>query len=80
MTLKTMAVYQRNVIKHFLPLECTKLGQGYLQSPGLGSSAPPTPRDSPGNAEKPPGVVGLFVGTKAFVFPGEMLWMLWNLT
>lgn len=69
------------VIKHFLPLKCTKAGAGLSPEPWVREfCSPPTCRDSPGNVEEPPGVVGLFVSTKAHVFPGEMLWMLWNLT
>lgn len=76
-TLKTMSAYQQNVvIRRFLPWTCTKAQAGLSPEPWAGVFC----RDSPGNVEKPPGVVGLFVSTKAFVFPGEMLWMLWNLT
>lgn len=91
-TPKTGAAYQWNiVISRFLPLKCTKAGARLslrvcarapepwvreLCSPPL----PGTCRDSPGNMEKPRGFVGLFVSTKAYVFPGEMLLMLWNST
>lgn len=58
----------------------TGSGRAISRVVAWGTLLPPTCRDSPGNVEKPPGVVGFFVSTKAYVFPGEMLWMLWNLT
>lgn len=46
-TLKTVAVYQRNVIKHFLPLECTKAGPGLSPEPWAGEFCSPQPSGFP---------------------------------
>lgn len=77
-------------LKTWQPISCDKAfpsfkmhkgsGRAISRASGWGFLLPSACRDSPGNVEKPPGVVGLFVSSKAYVFPGEMLQMLWNLT
>lgn len=90
MTPKAGAAYQRNIaISHFLPLKSTKARAGL--SPGVCARAPEpwvgepcfpthTCTDYPRSVEEPPGSAGLFVSTEAYVFPGETLLVLWNLT
>lgn len=48
---------------------------------GWGALLPPhTCSDFPGSVEKPPGFAGLYVSSEVYVFPGETLLVLWNLT
>lgn len=83
-TPKARAAYQRNVaISSFLPVNHRDSGRtfsrGLCQSQGPGSPVPPHLQRFPRECGRATWA-RLFVSAKAYVFPGEMLLKLWNLT